>query len=148
MFSPRKTKETTVGLNDILIGKGKGGHRGENDNDDIISSANGSSGDFDLSESGESLSTTKRQKQQTDMNKEEVKRLAQQESRIVTIWRRNVFLVLFLTAALVTTLTYIFLWQEDQEDFTTSVSKYFEWKSLIRPTSSCFSPGLRFFGGG
>jgi hypothetical protein len=54
-------------------------------------------------------------------DEEEVFKLAQKETRNVRMWRRNVFFMLFGTAALVTSLTYIFLRDEDEEDFTTSV---------------------------
>jgi hypothetical protein len=47
--------------------------------------------------------------------------LAVKETRNVRMWRRMVFLVLFATAALVTTLAFLFLQEEDEELFTASV---------------------------
>ena len=93
------------------------------DDPSVVSSGDGGSMDFDKSDTGRlSVDTDKRNQQQNDINKEEVKRLALQETRNVNIWRRNVFLTIFAAATLVTTLTYWFLRQEDQEDFQTSVS--------------------------
>ena len=53
--------------------------------------------------------------------KELVEELTKKETRKVKIWRRNVFIVLGLTAALVTTMTYIFLRKQDGDDFDSSV---------------------------
>lgn len=52
-----------------------------------------------------------------------VARLAMKETQNVRMWRRNVFLMLLATATLVTTLTFLFLRDEDSEDFSTSVSQ-------------------------
>jgi hypothetical protein len=54
-------------------------------------------------------------------NREEVAKLALQETRNVKVWRRNVILMILAMGALVTSLTYVFLRDEDQEDFETSV---------------------------
>lgn len=58
-----------------------------------------------------------------DTSREQVAKLAIQETRNVRMWRRNVFLMLFATAALVTTLTFLFLRDEDVEDFETAVRR-------------------------
>jgi hypothetical protein len=55
-------------------------------------------------------------------SRKQVARLAINETKNVRMWRRNVFLMLFATATLVTTLTFLFLRDEDAEDFSTSVS--------------------------
>ena len=101
----------------------RGGNGGDDyDDPSVISSGDGGSTDFDKSDTGRlSVDTDQRNQQQNDINKEEVKRLALQETKNVNVWRRNVFVTIFAAATLVTTLTYWFLRQEDQEDFQTSV---------------------------
>ena len=54
-------------------------------------------------------------------DREEIAKLALQETRNVRVWRRNVLLMILLLGATVTTLTFILLRNEDQEDFSTSV---------------------------
>ena len=111
----------------ILDGSLRSNGRSGMDDPSVVSSGDGGSMDFDKSDTGRlSVDTDKRNQQQNDINKEEVKRLALQETRNVNIWRRNVFLTIFAAATLVTTLTYWFLRQEDQEDFQTSVSVFSE----------------------
>lgn len=66
--------------------------------------------------------STSRGDDKLEESRQSVTRLAIDETRNVRMWRRNVFLMLFATACLVTTLTYIFLGNEDEEDFETAVS--------------------------
>jgi hypothetical protein len=54
-------------------------------------------------------------------NRQEVARLAKQETQNVKIWRRNVILMIVATAAVVTSLTFVFLQNADEEEFQTSV---------------------------
>lgn len=56
-----------------------------------------------------------------DESTQHVARMALKETRNVRMWRRNVFLMLFISASIVTTLTFLLLRDEDEEDFETSV---------------------------
>ncbi|CAB9529137.1 Receptor-type guanylate cyclase gcy [Seminavis robusta] len=53
-----------------------------------------------------------------------VEKMAQKESQKVKLWRRNVLVVMALTGALVTAMTYIFLDRVDVEDFEASFQQF------------------------
>ncbi|KAG7373590.1 adenylate/guanylate cyclase [Nitzschia inconspicua] len=61
-----------------------------------------------------------------EISREEVARLALQETKNVKVWRRNVLLMILIMGALVTTLTYIFLRDEENEDFDTAFASTLE----------------------
>ncbi|KAL3922056.1 MAG: hypothetical protein SGILL_002410 [Bacillariaceae sp.] len=71
-------------------------------------------------ESGDSRSTDT----EIPSDREEIAKLALRETRHVRVWRRNVLLMILLLGATVTTLTFIFLRDEDQEDFSTSFHQF------------------------
>jgi hypothetical protein len=50
-----------------------------------------------------------------------VEKLAQDETRSVRLWRRNVLIVMILTGSFVTAMAYIFLKQVDTQDYQSSV---------------------------
>jgi len=59
-----------------------------------------------------------------DESAQHVARLAIKETRNVRMWRRNVFVMLFVTASLVTILIFLLLRDEDQEDFHTAFQQF------------------------
>jgi hypothetical protein len=77
--------------------------------------------DHDDDDDDDQTSTSNNTRNKEESNQEEVAKLAQQETKNVQVWRRNVILMILAMGALVTTLTFIFLRDEDQEDFTTAV---------------------------
>jgi hypothetical protein len=54
----------------------------------------------------------------------EIHQLARRETRRVRVWRRNVFLVLAGAAALVTTLTYLFLRNQEEKIFSSAFHQF------------------------
>ena len=53
--------------------------------------------------------------------RQKVSDMAKQHARRATIWRRNVFILMFVVGALLTVGTYIFLEREQEQDLETSV---------------------------
>ena len=51
-----------------------------------------------------------------------VQDMAASETKKVRLWRRNVLIIMFLTGAFITAIAYIFLNNNDNEDFEASVS--------------------------
>lgn len=60
-------------------------------------------------------------RQTMEAEKQFVEALSKSETRKVRIWRRNVLIVLGVTGALLTTVTYLFLLRQDTDGFDTSV---------------------------
>ena len=92
-------------------------------NTDFVGGGSTSGGETDDASQSTSPDSSSRNSVKTanSNSNDYVSTLAKREGRNVRIWRRNVFLMLFVTAALLTSLTYVFLKKEDEEDFDTSV---------------------------
>ena len=59
--------------------------------------------------------------QEAAVERKRVQDMAQREAKNVQRWRRNVLVLMFVTGVLVTSVTYVFLKREQEEDFETSV---------------------------
>ena len=81
----------------------------------------GVSGEFSNSED-EGSSRGKALVEQAAVERQKVQDMAAREARNVKIWRCNVFVIMFVAAALLTTVSYLFLKGEQEEDFEASVS--------------------------